>query len=112
MLKANLGVSLKYETMDFGAYQDRLASDPPDIWSLSWVADYPGPNDFLGVLLIPGHAVGESKELLAVPFHQHPKRIALARKRALDGDAIALSGRALYCFAVLRAPSAFAHPNH
>jgi ABC-type oligopeptide transport system substrate-binding subunit len=32
-------------------YFDRLTNDPPNIWSLSWIADYPGPNDFLGVLL-------------------------------------------------------------
>ncbi|MFL5756694.1 MAG: ABC transporter substrate-binding protein [Chloroflexota bacterium] len=53
-LKANLGVDVAYETMDFEAYSDRLASDPPSIWTLSWVADYPGPNDFLGVLLRTG----------------------------------------------------------
>ena len=29
----------------------RLADDPPAIWSLGWIADYPGRNDFLGVLL-------------------------------------------------------------
>ena len=32
-------------------YFDRLTNDPPQIWSLSWIADYPGSNDFLGVLL-------------------------------------------------------------
>jgi ABC-type oligopeptide transport system substrate-binding subunit len=37
--------------MDFGTYFDRLDRDPPQIWNLSWVADYPGRNDFLGVLL-------------------------------------------------------------
>ncbi|MFI5226608.1 MAG: ABC transporter substrate-binding protein [Candidatus Limnocylindrales bacterium] len=46
-----LGVTVHYETMDFNDYFIRLASDPPAIWSLSWSADYPGPNDFLGVLL-------------------------------------------------------------
>lgn len=59
MIKANLGISVQYETMDFGAYQQRLATDPPDIWSLSWVADYPGPNDFLGVLLGTGSTANE-----------------------------------------------------
>jgi oligopeptide transport system substrate-binding protein len=54
MLEENLGVTIDYATMDFGTYQDRLATDPPDLWSLSWVADYPGPNDFLGVLLGTG----------------------------------------------------------
>jgi len=54
MLEQNLGVTIDYATMDFATYQDRLATDPPDLWSLSWVADYPGPNDFLGVLLGTG----------------------------------------------------------
>jgi len=59
MLKANLGVTVDYQTMDFGPYQDRLATDPPDIWSISWVADYPGPNDFLGVLLGTGSTANQ-----------------------------------------------------
>jgi len=59
MLKSNLGVTVEYQTMDFGAYQERLATNPPDIWSLSWVADYPGPNDFLGVLLGTGSTANQ-----------------------------------------------------
>lgn len=51
-----LGVTVKYETMDFGDYFGRLATDPPAMWSLGWVADYPGPNDFLGVLLGTGQS--------------------------------------------------------
>jgi len=50
-LKANLGLDVSVETMDFDGYQARLATDPPAIWAMSWIADYPGPNDFLGVLL-------------------------------------------------------------
>ena len=45
--------------MDFATYQERLATDPPQIWSLSWVADYPGPNDFLGVLLETGSTANQ-----------------------------------------------------
>jgi oligopeptide transport system substrate-binding protein len=59
MLEENLGVKIDYATMDFGTYQDRLATDPPALWSLSWVADYPGPNDFLGVLLGTGSTANE-----------------------------------------------------
>jgi oligopeptide transport system substrate-binding protein len=59
MLEKNLGVTIDYATMDFGTYQDRLATDPPDLWSLSWVADYPGSNDFLGVLLGTGSTSNE-----------------------------------------------------
>ena len=50
-IERELDVDITYETMSFDTYFDRLAADPPQIWSLSWVADYPGPNDFLGVLL-------------------------------------------------------------
>jgi oligopeptide transport system substrate-binding protein len=51
-----LGVELAYETMDFGEYFDRLEVDPPPMWSLSWSADYPGRNDFLGLLLGTGQS--------------------------------------------------------
>ena len=49
-----LGITINYETMDFSDYFPRLHADPPAMWSLGWVADYPGPNDFLGVLLGTG----------------------------------------------------------
>ncbi len=50
-VRRELGIELASETMDFEPYFERLATDPPAIWSLSWIADYPGRNDFLGVLL-------------------------------------------------------------
>ena len=52
-IKRELGVSIVYETMA-GDYFDRLSTDPPQIWSMGWVADYPAPNDFLGILLGTG----------------------------------------------------------
>lgn len=53
-VERELGITLRSETMDFDTYFTRLAEDPPAMWSLSWVADYPGRNDFLGVLLGTG----------------------------------------------------------
>jgi oligopeptide transport system substrate-binding protein len=53
-VRDNLGITIRYETMDFTPYFTRLAQDPPAIWSLGWTADYLGPNDFLGVLLGTG----------------------------------------------------------
>jgi ABC-type transport system substrate-binding protein len=50
-LERELGVRIASESMDFTAYFSRLASEPPQMWTLDWVADYPGQNDFLGVLL-------------------------------------------------------------
>jgi oligopeptide transport system substrate-binding protein len=49
-VQRELGIEITTESMGDGYFQ-RLTSDPPQIWSLSWIADYPGPNDFLGVLL-------------------------------------------------------------
>ena len=53
-LRRELGVTVSPETMEFDAYFDRLEEDAPAMWFLSWVADYPGRNDFLGVLLGTG----------------------------------------------------------
>jgi oligopeptide transport system substrate-binding protein len=50
-VQRELGIEVRYEVMDFDTYFARLEDEPPAIWSLSWIADYPGANDFLGVLL-------------------------------------------------------------
>jgi oligopeptide transport system substrate-binding protein len=49
-IKRELGVTVQVEVQGPGFF-DRLASDPPQMFSMGWVADYPGPNDFLGILL-------------------------------------------------------------
>jgi oligopeptide transport system substrate-binding protein len=51
-LRRELGVTVRVEYYD--DYFSRLSADPPDIWTMGWVADYPSPNDFLGVLLRTG----------------------------------------------------------
>jgi ABC-type transport system substrate-binding protein len=51
-IKRELGITLHSEVLD--SYFTRLDTDPPQMWALSWVADYPGRNDFLGVLLSTG----------------------------------------------------------
>lgn len=48
-----LGVQVEVEVQGAGFF-DRLTTDPPDIFSMGWIADYPGPNDFLGILLGTG----------------------------------------------------------
>lgn len=52
-VKQELGITLRSETMGDGYFQ-RLSTDVPAMWSLAWVADFPGRNDFLGVLLGTG----------------------------------------------------------
>jgi len=53
-LHDNLGIDIGYQTMDWPTYNSRLLGDAPAMWSMGWVADYPGANDFLGILLGTG----------------------------------------------------------
>ncbi len=53
-LKENLGVDVVTETMEFTQYFDRLAKDPPSMWTVDWVADYPGRTALLRLLLGTG----------------------------------------------------------
>jgi oligopeptide transport system substrate-binding protein len=53
-LHDNLGIDINYEELDWASYNERLLSDPPAFWEMDWVADYPGANDFLGLLLGTG----------------------------------------------------------
>jgi ABC-type transport system substrate-binding protein len=48
-LQRELGMTIELETLD--DHLGRIERDPPNLWVSGWVADYPGPNDFLGVLL-------------------------------------------------------------
>ena len=52
-IQRELGVTVDVEVQGDGFF-DRLAHDPPQIFSMGWIADYPGPNDFLGILLGTG----------------------------------------------------------
>jgi oligopeptide transport system substrate-binding protein len=53
-LHDNLGIDISYRAEDWDTYNAQLISDPPALWQMDWVADYPGANDFLGLLLGSG----------------------------------------------------------
>ena len=48
-LERELGMDVEIEILD--AHLQRLTTDPPNMWVTAWIADFVGPNDFLGVLL-------------------------------------------------------------
>jgi len=48
-LERELGMHVEVDVL--GDHLDRLTTDPPTMWLSGWIADYVGPNDFLGVLL-------------------------------------------------------------
>jgi ABC-type transport system substrate-binding protein len=53
-LHDNLGIDITFRAEDWATYNAQLLSDPPAFWEMDWVADYPGANDFLGLLLGTG----------------------------------------------------------
>jgi ABC-type transport system substrate-binding protein len=53
-LHDNLGIDLSFRQVDGTTYNDQLLTDAPAMWQMGWVADYPGANDFLGILLGSG----------------------------------------------------------
>lgn len=56
MWRAELGVDIEVESMDFGDFLGRLDTDPPQIFTISWIADYPSPHALYGLLLAPDAA--------------------------------------------------------
>jgi ABC-type oligopeptide transport system substrate-binding subunit/tetratricopeptide (TPR) repeat protein len=45
----NLGLEITWETMELAELDERILSNPPALFSLCWVADYPDPDSFLRV---------------------------------------------------------------
>jgi len=54
--REELGVDVEVETMDFGDFLDVIEARPPEIFTISWIADYPSPQALYGLLLEPGAA--------------------------------------------------------
>jgi ABC-type transport system substrate-binding protein len=48
-LERELGMDVELDILD--DHLGRINEDPPHLWITGWIADYVGPNDFLGVLL-------------------------------------------------------------
>jgi len=48
MWEKNLGIAVNVELITvWGEYLDRINSNPPEIFRLSWAADYNDPDNFL-----------------------------------------------------------------
>jgi predicted Ser/Thr protein kinase len=55
MWATQLGVAVQVQVIQgFGAYSDRIRTDPPELFWYAWVADYNDPDDFLGELFYSG----------------------------------------------------------
>ncbi len=60
---------------------------------------------FLGIVPVPGHAVSQPEDVVAVPLNQDAIGVAIARERALHGDSVAVGDG-------LGASGARLHPIH
>jgi ABC-type transport system substrate-binding protein len=49
-----LGVTIEIETMQFRDYLQALPVDPPQVFTINWIADYPSPYALYSLLLLPG----------------------------------------------------------
>lgn len=49
-----LGVKVAVETMEFRDYLSALVVDPPQVFTINWIADYPSPYALYSLLLLPG----------------------------------------------------------
>lgn len=54
MWKQYLGVTVTVEVVEWNPYLDRIASNPPEIFRLGWVADYNDPDNFLREIFASG----------------------------------------------------------
>jgi oligopeptide transport system substrate-binding protein len=54
--REELGVDVEVETMDFNDFLANLDTRPPNLFTISWIADYPSPQALYGLLLEPGAA--------------------------------------------------------
>lgn len=50
----DLGVKIAVETMDFRDYLRALVKQPPQVFTINWIADYPSPYALYSLLLLPG----------------------------------------------------------
>ncbi len=48
-----LGVKIETETMQFRDYLQALVVDPPQVFTINWIADYPSPYALYSLLLLP-----------------------------------------------------------
>ena len=52
--REELGIDVVVEQMEFDEYLDALERQPPHVYTIGWIADYPSPHALYTLLLLPG----------------------------------------------------------
>jgi oligopeptide transport system substrate-binding protein len=92
-LQDSLGVTVSVEEMSFDDYAARFDSGAPALWTIDWVADYPHPQDFLGLLLGSGsrsNVGGWSNTQFDAALDRAATTVDLAAQERAYGDAQAI----------------------
>jgi ABC-type oligopeptide transport system substrate-binding subunit/class 3 adenylate cyclase len=100
----NLGIETAPQAVEFQAYVERMANDPPHAFIWGWVGDYPDPDNFLRVGDTRGYTrwQNEGYDELVQKARQVPdqeERIRLYR----EADRILIEGAAVMPMVYLRA---------
>jgi ABC-type oligopeptide transport system substrate-binding subunit len=82
-LVRELGMTVQIEAV--ADHFDRLRADAPEMWVAGWIADYPGANDFLGVIL--GTGASENYGRWSSPKFDQAIEDALATRDAAAAQA-------------------------
>jgi ABC-type transport system substrate-binding protein len=54
--REELGVDIAVENMEFADYLATLEANPPHVFTINWIADYPSPHALYSLLLLPDAA--------------------------------------------------------
>lgn len=49
-IKKNLGIEMQISNEEWKVYLNRLKTDPPNVWRMGWLADYPDPSTFMSLM--------------------------------------------------------------
>jgi oligopeptide transport system substrate-binding protein len=52
--RTNLGINVRLDNMEWKVYLQKVRDDPPQIFRMGWVADYPDPDSFMKVFISSG----------------------------------------------------------
>ncbi len=84
----DLGVEMSVEGMEFRDYLRALETDPPQVFTINWIADYPSPYALYSLLLLPD-ATSNYGGWRDAEFEQLLERASAARDPAAQAAAFA-----------------------
>jgi oligopeptide transport system substrate-binding protein len=85
--RRNLGITVELRNMEWKVYLKELQNDPPHVWRLGWIMDYPDPDSMMTVFLGNSgnnHTRWKSKEYDDLVLRAQVERDPAARRALYD----------------------------